>query len=162
MQAESTSTTPEQWIVDTIRDLDADRQRARQRLAQAKQILEELERRIQAWHSVLEDHRRSCDLPTVGEPVVREQYDFTRLGPTEIVQRWASEHDGEVRVKDLTKEVLSQGIYKGYRMAYNSLRNPLTRLDEFEQVGPGHFRLVSNGNTDKDAFQVEFSVNGNH
>ena len=132
--------TFEQQIKEMIAKLESEKLVAQRRLNTAEHCFWQISRKLDAWYSALRDLRESNGLPH-DDLGITPKVDYSTLGPTEMVTQWATDHDGQVQLKELTKVALKEGFYREYRSAYNSLRSPLMRLPQFEQEGPGLFRL---------------------
>ena len=137
----------EREIKETIKDLEANKCQVKQRIARQYQTLEEVDRTLRSWYHALADHRRRFNLPD--EPDELDGIDYAALGPTAMVFEWAENHNGDVVIKDLTRRVLDAGLYRDYRSAYNTVRAPLERLENFSYVAPGHYRMSANGSNGK-------------
>ena len=127
-------------VLELLRDHEEAKQSAQRRLTVAQAEIEEATQNIQACHDVLNSYRKKYGIPgkAVEESPVLEA-EFRLLGPTELVEIWASKHDGVVIVKDLTKAALAAGKFKKYRNAYSAITS-VVRRKGYVKVGEGHYR----------------------
>ena len=139
------SQTWEQETLQIIRTLEADKLDAERRVHVAQENLTDKGILLQQWYRVLEDYRQRNGLPSDGPdliPAIETRY--ARLGPTQMVELWASTHGGHVILKQLAATVLKAGAYKEYRTAYNTLRSTVRRRKDFENIAPGQFQSRRN------------------
>ena len=122
------------WAHEAVRDV------ARRELAQVWSMIEEEDRVVTHVSFILSDYRRGCGLPPVSNdlsPVLAREY--SHMGPTELVQYWADNHEGEVVVKELAWTALRAGIFSNYHGAFSSIYMVLKRKP-FDKIGAGRFR----------------------
>ena len=94
----------------------------------------------------LDDYRKAHGLdPMVYVANQMISPEFAHMGPTDLVQYWANEHNGEVVIKDLSKVAVNAGIFPNYRNASSSIYAVVKRKG-FKKVGPGHFKKMSQNN----------------
>ena len=138
-------------IKQTIVELKGKKREAERRLKCAEEAVDDLGNRLTIWEEALAEYQERHGLPveSLSSTVESTASGYASLGPTQMVERWASEHDGEVVVKDLVKTVLHAGAYKKYRTAYNVITATVKRRKESQQIGPGRFRLVQRPASDR-------------
>ena len=142
----------EQTLVDNLHRYEKAKQRAEEKIIEARHQIEEADQAIAHWQFALDDYRKASGQPTDKHyisPTMEQEYG--RKTPTELVEHWANKHDGEVVVKELTRVGLRVGAFKKYRNGASSIYSVLKRR-KYEKVGPGHFRkpLNQNGNFPRD------------
>lgn len=129
----------ERGVLETIHELQMARQRAERRLEADRQEFEEAGRGIASAEDFLKAYRRLNDQPVQVDPIPVPNQEYTRMGPVDLVEHWATLHDGEVVVKDLTKAALAAGVFTHYRNGSASIYSVLKRK-KYERIGQGHFR----------------------
>ena len=144
--------TLEQALVEYLEKHEKVKQRAEERIIEARQQILDADQAIAHWQFVLDDHRKASGQPINKHcisPTLDEEYG--RKTPTELVEHWANKHDGEVVVKELTRVGLRVGAWKKYRNGASSIYSVLKRK-KYDKVGPGHFRQRVNGTTSRIQF----------
>ena len=139
-----------EWdIQQVITDMEHELSEAERCLKLAEEAVRGKERNLETLKGALEVLQERNALPVAlplvvahSEAISAPVNGYGSLGPTEMVERWAAEHEGNVVVKDVVKVAIQAGSYKHYRSAYNSLLSTVRRREDFEQIGPGRFRAI--------------------
>ena len=119
---------------------------AERKMEAARNEMIEEEQAAEHWRFALQDYRKSHGLspcPSSPSPVVEDEY--SRMGPTELVEYWANKHDGEVVVKDLTNAAFAAGAFSDRRHGGSMIYAVVKRKG---RVGRGHFKKADRCNGD--------------
>ena len=136
MQSEAT----EQYIKERIAELEGEKRDAERRVQVAQDAVTDKEQRLANWRGALRDYRESNDLPDEVEHCQVLADEYATMGPTQMVDHWASQHGGEVVVKELSQAVLRARAYTLYSTAYNTIRGTVRRRKDFKKVAPGRYQ----------------------
>ena len=130
----------ERTIRERLYAHEAAKQSAEREVVVAREVIEEEDEAISHLWFVLADYRRMHGLRACSgavSPVLAAEYGH--LGPTELVERWADGHGGEVRVKELAGICMDAGAaFRDVWSAYASVYAVLRRKN-FVKLGPGRF-----------------------
>ncbi len=121
---------------------------AERKMEAARNEMIEEEQAAEHWRFALQDYRKSHGLspcPSSPSPVVEDEY--SRMGPTELVEYWANKHDGEVVVKDLTNAAFAAGAFSDRRHG-GSMIYAVVKRKGYKRVGRGHFKKADRCNGD--------------
>lgn len=114
-----------------------------QRLETVQRNLQTLRRKIEAYELTLADLRTALGVPDLeevtGNPELARAYQGLSL--REMLRLWASEHGGDLVMREMTKTLVGAGFFKDGQSAAGSLYSTLDRMPEFEKLGRGHYRL---------------------
>ena len=114
------------------------------RLAGLREQLEVLQDKRDSWSKVLVLYLEEHGLLLEEEPTsVLDIYE--KLGPSEMVERWADEHDGIVVIKELVNIAVASGAYRKRQSARNSLDSTIRKKKGFRWLAPGIFERAGQG-----------------
>ena len=132
----------EEALLAMLHKYQAAKHTAERKLAAVREEVVETEQAITHAQFMWEAYRKEYGLPTHiinHSPVMEDTY--AHMGPTELVERWAGQHEGEVIIKELTRVGLSAGIFKKYNNGASSIYTVLKRK-KYEQISPGRYKKV--------------------
>ena len=135
----------EHVTLSLIHDTEREKRCAELAFERARQAIQEKEHVLTYLREALEHYRRKHDLPLADDasPIAEEEYGH--LGPSEAVEKWASQHNGDVVTKDLARALQHTQIYLKYGKAYNAVYTVLKRNPHYQKINSGHYRQKSNG-----------------
>ena len=132
----------EQTLLELLYAHELERRDAERKLLRAREEVEEKEQAIIHARFMIDDYRKRCGLPVQiahHNPMLNDEY--ANLGPTELVDCWADQHDGEVIVKELTHVGLAVGTFTKYQNGASAIYSVLKRKP-FKKLSPGHFKKI--------------------
>ena len=132
----------EQTLLELLHTYETAKRDAERKLMRAREEVEEKEQSIIHARFMIDDYRKQCGLPvqpSYRSPMLTDEY--TNLGPTELVDSWADQHDGEVIVKELTQVGLAVGTFGKYRNGASAIYGVLKRKP-YKKMAPGHFKKI--------------------
>ena len=146
----------EQTFLELLYTHELERRDAERKLIRAREEVEEKEQAIIHARFMIDDYRKQCGLPVQiahRHPMLNDEY--ANLGPTELVDCWADQHDGEVIVKELTHVGLAVGTFTKYQNGASAIYSVLKRKP-YKKLSPGHFKknqtqtsmLIQNGDSE--------------
>ena len=144
----------EQTLLGLLHTYETAKRDAERKLMRAREEVEEKEQSIIHARFMIDDYRKQCGLPvqpSYRSPMLTDEY--ANLGPTELVDSWADQHDGEVIVKELTQVGLAVGTFEKYRNGASAIYGVLKRKP-YKKIAPGHFKKIQtsmpiqNGNSE--------------
>ena len=124
-----------------IQEMEERRTEVAHQVQLAQEELSALQERLLHWNAVLKDYQCTQGDSTNGVRNNINKPDYDRMGPTEIVLRWVSDHDGDFIVKEAGRAAYEAGAFTTQSYAYKMLGNIVRRRKDFIKVGRGHFRL---------------------
>ena len=126
---------------------DADIEKTEARLLALQGEKEQLRYRMECTEVILGEYRRKYEIARNSidhNPVLESEY--AHLRPSDIIQRWASKHDGHIVMRDLCRAMVAAGIYPEYQPAAATLYSVLRRMPAVIKKERGQYLLPNNKN----------------
>ena len=132
----------EQTLLELLYTYETAKRDAERKLIKAREEVEDKEQAMIHARFMINEYRKQCGLPvqtTHRSPMLNDEY--ANLGPTELVDYWADQHDGEVIIKELTHVGLAVGTFTKYRNGASAIYAVLKRKP-YKKIAPGHFKKI--------------------
>lgn len=116
-------------------------QDAESRLEEAAKDVEESRQRLMTWMGALRYYQEALGMPLTCDDHLAPDLRYASIGPTEIIDLWADEHEELVVVSDVTTAVIAGGgPYKTRRKARTTVEGTIRKNRRFKWVKPGTWR----------------------